>query len=192
MPPKGIFPKPRPANLITVPSCGNCNGNTKLDDEYFRLIVSVASNNSSDGSAILTTRVFPKWREKPALLERLISSMRLVDAYSEGGIFVGARPAFTYSAKRLLNVIRKTVKGLYYHHICLPIPVPYDVKDFQLRPRLAKSFIPLVQALRRYDMGTDAFSYRYVVDEKEPGLSYWFLMFYKDVLIWTRTETNES
>lgn len=175
MPPKGIFPKPRPTNLITVPSCGNCNGDTKLDDEYFRLIVSLASNNSSDGSAVLTTRVFTKWTDKPALLERLINSMRLVDVHSEGGIFVGTRPAFTYSAKRLLNVIRKTVRGLYYHRLRVPIPVPYDVKDFQLRPRLAKSFIPLVQSLRRYDIGTDAFSYRYVVDEKKPGLSYWFL-----------------
>lgn len=39
VPPKGVFPAPRPKQLITVPACRKCNNSTKLDDEYFRWFV---------------------------------------------------------------------------------------------------------------------------------------------------------
>lgn len=35
VPPKGIFAKPRP-DLITVPSCKDCNQDASKDDQYFR------------------------------------------------------------------------------------------------------------------------------------------------------------
>lgn len=35
LPPKAIFQKPRPLNLITVPSCNKCNNNGSKDDEDF-------------------------------------------------------------------------------------------------------------------------------------------------------------
>src|SRR5471030_1318304 len=37
IPPKNLFPKPRPLNLITVLACRvKCNGSASMDDEYFR------------------------------------------------------------------------------------------------------------------------------------------------------------
>src|SRR5208283_2514674 len=44
VPPKNLFPKPRPSNLITVPSCQKCNQSFMLDDEYFRLVIADADN----------------------------------------------------------------------------------------------------------------------------------------------------
>src|SRR5262245_48797807 len=38
IPAKGLFGKPRPADLIVVRSCQACNRGTSADDEYFRLI----------------------------------------------------------------------------------------------------------------------------------------------------------
>jgi len=34
VPPKSFFPEPRPANLITVPSCKKCNSGAAMDDNY--------------------------------------------------------------------------------------------------------------------------------------------------------------
>ena len=39
IPPKSMFGT-KPSNLITVPSCPDCNGGSSADDEYFRLIAS--------------------------------------------------------------------------------------------------------------------------------------------------------
>lgn len=63
IPPLGIFPKPRPDNLITVPACGNCNAKTTLDDEYFRTVVSATSNDSPKSLLTLRQRIIPRIQE---------------------------------------------------------------------------------------------------------------------------------
>jgi hypothetical protein len=37
IPPKNLFPKPRPENIITVKACKICVKDTSKDDEYFRM-----------------------------------------------------------------------------------------------------------------------------------------------------------
>ena len=50
IPPKALFPPPKPSNLITVPACNTCNGKKSIDDEYFNWFLnvnySVHQNNS--------------------------------------------------------------------------------------------------------------------------------------------------
>src|SRR5476649_803812 len=58
VPPKGLFPKPRPSNLITVPACDQCNKSFKNDDEYFlNIALEWAASESSDGKQIADTRL---------------------------------------------------------------------------------------------------------------------------------------
>jgi hypothetical protein len=54
IPPKTLFPKARPANLITVRSCRSCNEGASKDDEYFRLVISMR-NDSGDHPAVKKT-----------------------------------------------------------------------------------------------------------------------------------------
>ena len=56
LPPKNLFPQPRPDNLITVPCCYACNNQAHKDDEYLRLGVSGYYNNNPIGKRI--------WKEK--------------------------------------------------------------------------------------------------------------------------------
>ena len=39
IPPKSLFAKPLPDDLITVPSCRHCNRGASRDDEYFRMVL---------------------------------------------------------------------------------------------------------------------------------------------------------
>ena len=39
IPPKNLFAKPLPSNLVTVPCCRRCNESASKDDEYFRFII---------------------------------------------------------------------------------------------------------------------------------------------------------
>ena len=41
IPPKNLFGQPRPNNLISVPSCLDCNSSFSKDDEYFRFSISI-------------------------------------------------------------------------------------------------------------------------------------------------------
>jgi hypothetical protein len=76
IPPKCMFPKPRPTDLITVPSCCACNDKTKLDDEYFRLVVAAGSRDSPQSTVLLHQRIIPQMRKAPALIVKFMRSIR--------------------------------------------------------------------------------------------------------------------
>jgi hypothetical protein len=67
IPPRGLFPQPRPNNLITVPACRSCNHDRSLDDEYFRDVVAAGSNDSPQSLNLLYQRIIPRLRKKPLL-----------------------------------------------------------------------------------------------------------------------------
>ncbi|MEP7227382.1 MAG: hypothetical protein ABI785_08480 [Gemmatimonadales bacterium] len=41
VPPKQLFQKPRPSDLVTVPSCWPCNSGFQSDDDYFRTVLAL-------------------------------------------------------------------------------------------------------------------------------------------------------
>jgi hypothetical protein len=43
VPPRAVFPKPRPKNLVTVPACRACNSAAAADDEYFATVLRAAT-----------------------------------------------------------------------------------------------------------------------------------------------------
>jgi hypothetical protein len=57
VPPKGLFLKPLPSNLVTVPCCFQCNNSYSKDDEYFRLAVSSLINANRIGKLVWKDRV---------------------------------------------------------------------------------------------------------------------------------------
>ena len=46
IPPQSIFDKPLPKNLISVPSCFECNNSASTDDEYFRIVITIGKETS--------------------------------------------------------------------------------------------------------------------------------------------------
>lgn len=49
IPPKNLFPKPRPSNLHTVPCCEPCNNGGSKEDEYLRVAASSLINANPIG-----------------------------------------------------------------------------------------------------------------------------------------------
>src|SRR6266404_1118580 len=58
LPPKNLFPEPRPTNLITVPCCETCNKGFSNLDEQFRVFVSMPVNVSETGKNVRRKMVF--------------------------------------------------------------------------------------------------------------------------------------
>ncbi|SRR5579885_3291940 len=71
VPPKSLFAV-RPHDLITVPSCRNCNGGAAKDDEYFRLIIATRhdAGDHPEANRLLPTMLRslenPRARHDPA------------------------------------------------------------------------------------------------------------------------------
>lgn len=125
-PPQCLFLKPKPTNMITVPTCATCNDKTKLDDEYFRVFVTAGAEPD--------TKLERLWKEKV-----INSSLRNSPAMSimlgkDRDEFVqqnkGARVISTtgrliledelhliqpLNAIRINNVVTKIVRCLHFH-----------------------------------------------------------------------------
>jgi hypothetical protein len=190
IPPLGLFSEPRPTDLITVPACCACNNKTKLDDEYFRLMVAAGSNDSPQSIAILHQRIIPRMRKTPALIVDFMSSIRRVDVHSAGGIYLGQVPEFPFNRSRIQVVIDKIVRGLFFKNTKHRLATDYVVADFHYNPPIQASLQNAITRLPLFTVGDGSvFSYCFSLSDTAESESYWFLMFYNDTSLFV-TQTN--
>lgn len=90
VPPKGLFPKPRPSNLPTVACCFACNNGASKDVEYFRVAASSLINRNEQGD-----RAWSRVRESTVkakriegLLEELRRGIKPVTIPTETGLLL--------------------------------------------------------------------------------------------------------
>ena len=192
VPPKGIFPDPKPTDLITVPACASCNSKTKLDDEYFRWLVATGSGVDKRAHELIKDRILPRFRSRSALLHEIMKGATHVDIHSEGGIYLGKQPAFHFDRFRVQTVIDKTVRGLYYVELGTMLPENAVVTNFILNPIFEDEMKNVICSLPLKDIGNGIFSYRFWADDTMPEESFWLLMFFDKTLFLTKTEPNPS
>jgi len=191
IPPKNLFAKPRPSNLITVPACLTCNNNTKKDDEYFRLAVASAEGTNQAAWRVVQQRVLPRYQERPALLKKFVDESISVDRFSSAGIYAGKGIAYELERPRTQPIINKIVRGLF-------LTVTGEVLDgsiinnYVVNPEFNDDFKNIICSLPFTDIGDGAFSYRYFMSPDRPRESFWFLMFYDAVLFMVKTEPETS
>lgn len=192
VPPKGIFPDPKPSDLITVPACDLCNSKTKLDDEYFRWLVATASGADEQAHQLIKNRVVPKFQRRPALLHMVMKGATHVDVHSEGGIYLGKQPAFHFDRGRIQTVIDKTIRGLYFKKLRVILPKDVVVANFVLNPIFNDEMKNAICSLPLNNIGNGVFSYRYWVEDTMPEESFWLLMFFDKILFFAKTEPNNA
>ena len=192
IPPLGLFPKPRPSNLVTVPACLACNRDRSLDDEYFRLMVAVGSRDSPQSITLLHQRIIPHMRKTPALIMEFLKSVRKVDIHSEGGIYLGKAPVFKIDRPRVQAVIDKIVRGLFFKHTNRRLAAGYIVEDYLYHPKVEKPLQDVIIELPLVNIGDGStFSYRYHISDTNESESFWFLMFYNDTSLFI-TKTSSA
>jgi hypothetical protein len=94
VPPKPIFAKPRPSDLITVPGCEECDHGWSLDDEYFRTALCLSDKTTDDRNA--TSGREAAMRSLQRQEARDFAKMFLArtfpkEVYSPGGLYLGKR-----------------------------------------------------------------------------------------------------
>jgi len=182
IPPRGMFPKPRPNNLVTVPACYDCNNKTKLDDEYFRLVVAATSGDSPQSINLAKQRILPRVSDTPGLMANFLGNVQWEDFYSKGGIYLGRQPWCSYERPRIQIIIDKIIRGLFLFHTGQRLPNSFVVDDFVHNPEFEEASQRAIVSLPLYRIGDGSvFSYRYGrLNDSCQFETGWFLMFYDD------------
>jgi hypothetical protein len=168
------LPKSARQNLIRVPACEPCNNSAKLDDEYFRAVVSMASEDP-DAIAIWKQGVFK--RSSQSFKARLVGSLRPAELRSESGLHLRYGHSMKLEKERIEDVVIRIVRGLLWFH--------YKVRtreetrfDLCLNPK-AEQIHEIIRALPILSVGGSVFQYRHGNASDDPESSVWLLRFYR-------------
>lgn len=189
VPPKGLFPKPRPSNLITVPACENCNKGFKRDDEYFlNIALEWIASESSDGGQIAEKQLRAMRRQEARKFWQLfLTKAKPVEVQSPSGLYLSNSLEIWLDGARVFATIKRIVKGLYFEVMKTPLPVNATIVAMQFSEYLKNhkdppEMIPLMQAIPQLPggfIGRDTFEFRYFIHAEDPFVSFWYLQFYR-------------
>jgi len=194
VPPKNMFPKPRPNDLITVPACSTCNSSASKDDEYFRLTLCLSEQVGTDANARQNRdTIFRSLERDEAVGFRtaLVADIRPVRIRTPTGLDLGTRLGFDVDLQRIFGVVERTVRGLFFHEAKRRLDPNYDVRIFsddtliENSPEVLKELrntilIPLAQKSPTV-IANGAFHYRFQITDEDPSVSVWALSFYEGV-----------
>jgi len=180
VPPKNLFPKPRPKNTITVPACEECNGSYKLDDEYFRLVIADAND----------PRLSPENSNHLLEAKRKLFSARKIGAAK--GLLLDRldrrNGLLTVDWPRVERVVERIVRGLFFHRVGVRLRDTYAVfiwSDWlkQGTEHGADRRTALEEFHRSFldpptRIGNEVFEFRFLGDNVDRYGSAWHLLFY--------------
>jgi hypothetical protein len=192
IPPRNLFPRPRPSNLICVSACPRCHKNTSLDDEYFRMKLCL----KDDIGELPTARanwdaIFRSLRRSQArgLKQSFLNDIREVNARTPSGLHLRKHLAFDVDLARIRKVVRRIVRGLYFAEAGTPLGSGAEVdvhcnedledQDARLLEDLKETILMPLAAQVPTLIGEGVFSYRFYIAEPDPEFSVWALTFYE-------------
>jgi hypothetical protein len=118
VPPKALFPEPRPPDLVTVPCCEFCRESQSRDDEYFKTMLlmrhDVAKHPAGERLVASVTRALARPQNR-RFTDNLLRSVRPIDVRSLAGLYLGPGSTYAVDVRRLDDVVRRTMLGLYFH-----------------------------------------------------------------------------
>lgn len=188
IPPKNLFPPPRPNNLITVPCCQNCNQNASKDDEYFRDMLTMRIDTyehpdvTKNWQTVLRSLNNP---HKTGMRKSIMSTLKEVSLYTPAGIYLGKSGMLQVDVERLLKVTERIIKGIFYFENGFRLPTDYNVKSFFLESiRMDKDVINLISMAKTASpktIGNGVFTYWLKPTIEDLNTNLLLLLFYEKV-----------
>ena len=177
IPPKCLFPKPRPADLITVPACEQCNHSFAADDEYFRAAM-VAPATDQKEAAHVWEETLRGLRRRPKFRQAWVDSITRVELRTPAGLYLGTREGLSLSGPRIRNVVHRIIRGLLWHHYKVLVPGTTAAFETRYNPEVGP-ILPMLQADTVLSgVGGEVFRYRHGLTAETPLVSLWWMRFY--------------
>lgn len=188
VPPKGLFPKPCPSNMITVPSCEKCNSSFAMDDEYFlNIALEWSASNSRAGSQIAAKLLRSMKRKKSyQYWQSFFAKTKPVEVRFPSGSVENSLE-FRLVGNRIFPVINRIIRGLYYEITNTALPVNACVQSM-LRSSFIEQHKDNPEALRTVQnmtqlagrvIGQDTFEFHYALFDQTHLWTLWYLEFYR-------------
>jgi hypothetical protein len=192
IPPKSLFAKPLPPDLITVGCCFECNNDPSKDDEYFRLALSIrydVDRSQAKDAAESALRSLRR-KEQQGFTRSFLSSTREVDIYTKDGQYLGTGGEYDVDLERLNLVATRIIRGLYHHHFKKIIPPQWSVDAWCIEgfPQqgkglsAVKGIISELLSQMPIAKANGAFKYWFKpIGEPEDLSSVWYMLFFSRV-----------
>jgi hypothetical protein len=117
VPPKAVFPKkPRPQNLITVPSCEDCNTKFGEDDELFSLFITLQAGMEGEQEHKLCEKVKRAVKRNTTFQKILLSSSENIPLFNKDGTIQEYIQLLPWEYDHLERILNRIVVGLLRHH----------------------------------------------------------------------------
>lgn len=190
VPPKGIFPRPFPDNLITVPACQLCNNGANQGDEQFRTYLSMTIRQDlPEAKYLWKSRSLRTLRKNKKLFRAVSEGLRKVPAYTANGNYLGEKSVFLWPAHVYEPIIERIARGLYYRHFkeILGSRAHCEVGFLY---SLSTEVSELTRTMPQVQIGEGVFTYRYGRDPEKTLNSLWILEFYQSH--WAYVETKPA
>jgi hypothetical protein len=198
VPPKNLFPEPRPSDLITVPACGTCNQSYAQDDEYFRLAMTILGEASSVAAELWREKVVRgTLRRSPRLKKQILSTLSNLELRSPAGLYLGTTDTLRFKAKRIDRVAFRIVTALHWlEYGAIPVPnihVRVVHAPDPRRPGVLERVTGMLLNGRPWQViggGTFRYAFNRVADR--PECSVWLLVFYSAAALLVILDTLEE
>lgn len=177
VPPKNLFPKPRPNDLVTVPACSECNNGSSVEDEDFRTYLSFQIGLQSHLTEKLWFDGAKKSLERrKSLQQQIIASLRPIMVETKTGIT--SETAFEVPERVYVRVFERVVRGLYFHHFkkILGKEVPISISPLV---GIDDNSLKLLEEIPVAAIGDPAFVYKYAVASDDENSSLWVMQLYE-------------
>lgn len=175
IPPKAIFNKPRPDDLITVPSCFECNNEASKYDEKFKVYLGMhVARTGGEAEKLFKVGVLPTAKHNDKLRHTILQSMYPVYTTTGSGIITGKGMALAWDNEVHQFMIDRIIRGLFFYHYGKIIGSEVIVKTQWLDEPL----VGFEDKLYVNSIANDNFIYQY---NKIDGAydSMWLFNFYK-------------
>ena len=205
VPPKNLFPKPRPNNLITVSACKNCHSETSKDDEYFYIKLCLRDDVGTHPSARANwDSIFRSLKrdEAAGLKETFLSDLHNIHLYTPSGLYAGKSVVYNVDLERLRKVVKKTIRGLYFAESKQPLGLNNEVRvycneDLELQPpdvldQLKLTILNPIEMKCPKVIGDNIFLYRHQIIKDNPIFSVWVVSFYGKVPFFAMTGPQQN
>lgn len=185
--PRCLFPRPLPAEMVTVPACGGCNSRKARHDDFLRdlLTSDLAGGESPIAQKIFQEKVLSSNRKGKSLLARIaLEEARETPIITKAGLYLGECYVVTFDLDRTIEMFTFIVRGLYYRlrEIILPADCKIDVRRL-----LGKDVETWWGSFEEhgfngpYAIGKGVFWCAYQYAARDDAISCWMLAFYDRV-----------
>ena len=179
VPPKGIFLKPRPTNLITVPACVICNNHSSYVDQQFLVDLGVhVGYQGGEGERFFTEHTLKTLSKNRKLHRNIVNKIRPVNLTTPSGIVYEKAYAGEWNSEVHIKVMERIVRGLYYHHFSEILGLRSTVKTHFFQS-LSDELVRISNDWNLYSFGSGDVVYKYArATQDSKTASVWLFQFY--------------